>query len=83
MSPEKVRTIGIVYNLKPENISSDQYEEYDEFRTIEALRAELKRLGFEVLLLEQTVDLSVRLAGTRPDFVLNIAEGIGGGAKPL
>jgi len=72
-----VRTIGIVYNLKKEGVNSDQYEEYDEWDTITALEREIKALGFEVILLEQNESFLERINSSRPDFVVNIAEGIG------
>ncbi|MEI8350152.1 MAG: ATP-grasp domain-containing protein [Candidatus Omnitrophota bacterium] len=73
------RTIGIVFNLKKKGAADDSCEEYDEFETIEALAGEIKKLGFSPLLIEQGHNLSQHLLKVRPDFVLNIAEGIGTG----
>ena len=75
-----VSTIGIVFNLKKNNLSfGDEQEEYDEITTIESLKEEIEKLGFEVKLFEQTDVLSEELRRQKPDFVLNLAEGIGAG----
>lgn len=71
-----VATIGIVFNLK-RPADDDAYEEYDEIETIEALRAEIERYGFRVVLLEQDDRFLKRICSTRVDFVVNIAEGRG------
>ncbi|MBN1794843.1 MAG: ATP-grasp domain-containing protein [Candidatus Omnitrophica bacterium] len=72
-----VRTIAIVCNLKKAGSDSDQYEEYDEIETVEALRTEMEGMGFAVLVIEQDAGLVDTLRESRPDFVFNIAEGIG------
>lgn len=77
MRGERVWTIGIVYNLKPLDVSSDAYEEYDEFATIEALKHEIEKFGYDVILLEYDSSFLKRIAEERPDFVVNIAEGMG------
>jgi len=73
------RSIGIIFNLKKKGVADDSCEEYDDLATIEALSAEIKKLGFKPLLIEQDYKLYRRLLKTRPDFVLNIAEGLGVG----
>jgi len=73
------RTIGIVFNLKKKIRVDDSCEEYDEIETIEALAHEIKKLGFRPLLIEQGHNISRDLLRVRPDFVFNVAEGIGTG----
>jgi D-alanine-D-alanine ligase len=73
---KKIKTIAIVCNLKPGSAKGDEFEEYDEMRTIDALRSEIEKLGFTVIVIEQK-DLCVRLNRETPDFVFNIAEGTG------
>lgn len=74
-----VHNIGIIFNLKKNNDGSDSEEEYDDMDTVKALEREIKNLGFEVSLFEQNSCLVNKLSLTRPDFVFNIAEGIGCG----
>ena len=76
---KKIKTIGIVFNLKSKNVTGDQHEEYDEIETILNLKNELSKYGFKVILLEQNSHFLNRLVKTRPDFVFNIAEGLGHG----
>lgn len=73
----RVKTIGITYNLKKKGVLLDEHEEYDEAETIEAIKKEFGKLGFRVLLFEQGEDLPARILRRKPDFVFNIAEGIG------
>lgn len=70
-----VRTVGITFNLKTGH--GEDEEEYDPLETILALRAEIERHGFDVLLFNQDDSFLESLSRTRPDFVLNIAEGRG------
>jgi D-alanine-D-alanine ligase len=70
-----VRTVGITFNLKTGH--GEDEEEYDPLETILALQAEIERYGFEVLLFNQDDTFLESLSRTRPDFVLNIAEGRG------
>ncbi len=72
-----IQRVGIAFNLKKKGVSGDRYEEYDEKRTITALKREIKKLGFEVVLFEQNHNFYKKLLKYKPDFVLNIAEGIG------
>ena len=71
-----VNRIGVVFNLKKAVPSNDREEEYDEIATIESLKVEIEKLGFKVLLFEQTDELSTELRRQRPDFVINLAEGV-------
>ena len=50
MKNTSIRTIAIVFNLKKSS-SDDTYEEYDEIETIQALKVELERYGFNLILL--------------------------------
>jgi D-alanine-D-alanine ligase len=70
-----VRTVGITFNLKTGH--GEDEEEYDPLETILALRAEIERHGFEVLLYNQDDSFLESISRTPPDFVLNIAEGRG------
>lgn len=71
-----VRNIGIIFNLKKDS-SNDLQEEYDEVATIESLRQEIEKFGFSVSLFEQNYGLEDKLRRNRPDFIINLAEGLG------
>jgi len=77
-----VLRIGFTYNLKRiipgDDYTTDQEAEYDSPKTIEAISMALKALGHEVVELEATSDLPVRLGSTDLDLVFNIAEGLKG-----
>lgn len=78
--PLPVKVIGIAFNLKKptsEGDPDDLYEEYDSQSTVDALAKEIESFGFKTLLCEQNEDLPLKLANQRPDFMFNIAEGIG------
>jgi D-alanine-D-alanine ligase len=72
-----IRSIGITFNLKKKGTNDDRHEEYDEIETIEALKTELGSFGFKPILLEQNKNFTKDIIKAKPDFVLNIAEGIG------
>ncbi len=74
-----LETIGIAYNLKPPGASSDQYEEYDELATIEALEAAIASFGLKTARLPHDGTFFERIRTQAIDLVLNIAEGIGSG----
>jgi len=76
MKNTSIRTIAIVFNLKKSS-SDDTYEEYDEIETIQALKVELERYGFSVILLDQDEHFLKNIINLHVDFVLNIAEGVG------
>jgi D-alanine-D-alanine ligase len=75
---KKPSNICVIYNLKDARRSDDSHEEYDEMPTIEALREVIEDLGFKVKLVEQDDKFLTNIAGIKPAFVLNIAEGKGG-----
>jgi D-alanine--D-alanine ligase len=78
----KLIRVGLTYNLKRitpgDDYTTDQEAEYDSPKTIEAIRTALTELGHEVVELEATSDLPVRLGSTELDLVFNIAEGFKG-----
>lgn len=78
---QRVLSVAIVFNLKKKNIDNslekDTQEEYDEIETIEALKTEIERFGFNVIPIEQTPDFADVIRHQNVDFVLNLAEGIG------
>ncbi|MEA4877829.1 MAG: ATP-grasp domain-containing protein [Aminobacterium sp.] len=80
LTKKEVNIIGITYNLRQEaqmGEPDDKYEEYDCLETVESLCTEVTRLGFQVFLFEQNEFLVQKLESVAPDFVLNIAEGLG------
>lgn len=70
---------GLCFNIKGQGATSDDDAEYDEPATIEFLRDQIASLGLSVTLYEQDDTLFERLRADRPEFVFNIAEGIGQG----
>lgn len=72
-----IRKIAIVFNLKKKGITDDSCEEYDDVETINALEIELKNAGLSVFRIEQSKNIFRDLLKAKPDFVFNIAEGIG------
>lgn len=73
------KTVAIVCNLRPEDMDSqsDLFEEYDSLATVESLARELESLGFEPVLIEQNHQFLQTISEKRPDFVFNMAEGVG------
>jgi len=72
--------IAFTFNVKPGAPASDagdRYAEWDEEETIAAVEAALSHAG-EVVRVEATGDLPMRLHDVRPDIVFNIAEGLSG-----
>ncbi len=57
--------------------ADDEFAEWDERETIDAVERALSRHG-DVIRLEATDDFPQRLRATRPDLVFNIAEGLRG-----
>lgn len=74
---KEITTIGIAFNLKRKK-GDDHEEEYDEIETIEAVHHELRSCGFKVVRLEHTAGFISAVRRFRPEFILNLAEGIGG-----
>ncbi len=75
--------VGLVYNQKPgaalsRGLPSDYYAEWDDNKTINAIRDALAQ-RHEVLCLDAgRPDIARRIAAERPDIVFNIAEGLSG-----
>ncbi len=74
-----VKTIGIVFNLRKNKSGSDQEEEFDEIETIETLKKEIEKKGFEAKLFEENDSLAESIRKNKPDFIINLAEGRGSG----
>ena len=83
VSPEEVPPlrVGITYNLKRSFHSGtdDLFEEYDSEETILSLEREIQKYHCIPLRYEQDHTLQERLRHNPPDFVFNIAEGLGQG----
>lgn len=67
---------GLCFNLKKAT-GSDQEEEFDDKETITFLKEQLETFGLKVTLYEQNDQLFERLCCDKPEFVFNIAEGLG------
>jgi D-alanine-D-alanine ligase len=67
---------GICFNLK-KGSGSDDEEEFDDMETISFLKAQLETFGLKAALYEQDEHLVKRLQDEKPEFIFNIAEGIG------
>lgn len=76
---ERLR-IGFTYNVKRSDskLLGDSEAEYDAPETIEAIRSALESLGHDVVPLEATAELPMRLPDAKVDLVFNIAEGMAG-----
>lgn len=84
-APRKTRKhakVGFTYNVKRiipgDDITTDQEAEYDSPKTIAAIKNAIESLGHEVVELEATSDLPVRIGSSEVDVVFNIAEGFKG-----
>jgi D-alanine-D-alanine ligase len=76
----KIKRIGLVFNLKKNASSfSEDYEEFDDPETIAAIAGAIQTLGFKVDYYEQDKRFLKNISLKRPDFIFNIAEGIGNG----
>lgn len=73
------KKVAIVCNLRPEGLEcqGDVFEEYDSYATVESLAQELESLGFEPVFIEQNHNFLQTISANRPDFVFNLAEGLG------
>src|SRR5687767_2119589 len=74
--------IGITFDLKADappaaGQPDDSQEEFDSPATVEAIAAVLRGLGHEVAFLGDGREMLERLLADPPDFVFNIAEGLG------
>jgi len=70
--------IGLTYNLKPEGVDGDRYEEFDSIETIEALESALRACGYDPVRLGWGTPMLDKLSENGIDAVFNLAEGIGG-----
>ena len=59
----------------------EDFAEYDEIPTINAIKTSLESFGFDVIPIEADLDAFEKFRKERPDLVFNIAEGIGRGAR--
>ncbi len=74
--------IGLAYDLKPQKTApggmlDEEAEEYDPPKTIDALAAEIERLGHQVVRLGGGVAFLDNVRSAHVDFVFNISEGRG------
>jgi lysine 2,3-aminomutase len=71
--------VGLAFNMKRSDTLHDDTEaEFDSPRTIEALESAVQSFGHQVVRLEADASFPARLADSRVDLVLNIAEGSNG-----
>ena len=75
-SIDSIEKIAVIYNLKRKKDSDDE-EEYDEKETVYALRKEIEKYGFEVVLLEENKSFLKKISQIKIDFAVNITEGRG------
>ena len=76
------RRIAITYNLKRTALSdgliNDSEAEFDSLQTVESIGDAITALGHEVIALEATAELPIKLLAGKIDLVFNIAEGFNG-----
>ena len=77
MKVKHIKKIAIIFNLKKKGLKDDSCEEYDEIETIDALHKELKTFVPFVCRIEQSKNLVEDILKVNPDFVFNLAEGLG------
>ncbi len=77
MKSKRIKKIAVIFNLKKDGVTDDSCEEYDEIETIDALNKELKSFIPSVFCIEQSRNLTKDILKIKPDFVFNLAEGIG------
>jgi D-alanine-D-alanine ligase len=76
--------IGLTYNSLPEKDSrfkTDEFVEFDDISTINAIKTAIESGGHEVVLIEANEDAYEKLKNLKPGFVFNIAEGIRGTSR--
>ncbi len=76
--------IALTYNALPENgsrLKSDEYVEFDDPSTVDAIRRAIEVQGHDVTLIEADENAFDSLRDAKPDFVFNIAEGIRGESR--
>lgn len=76
-------TVGIAFNLKKgiPAATEDAEAEYDSMDTIDALQSVFAKAGLKTVHLEQDASFMTKVMESRPDFIFNIAEGIGGRSR--
>lgn len=79
-SPLSRAEVGDRPAVRDEEPYADEYAEWDEESTIEAVAAALSQVG-EVVRLEADADFPERLRAAEPDIVFNLAEGRGGRSR--
>jgi D-alanine-D-alanine ligase len=72
--------IGLAYNEKPDSGGSDDYAEWDDPSTIDAVERALGFFG-SVVRLEADAFFPHKLSRERPDIVFNMAEGLHGPSR--
>ena len=70
--------LGLTFNLKPEGVADERFEEFDSEESIAALESALRKAGHHVVRLGWGVPMFEILKKERVDGVFNFAEGIGG-----
>lgn len=78
--PLRVSKVGITFNLRRQTAQDqpdDLYEEYDCMDTVNSISREIERYGFTTCTLEQDDHFLRNIFINKPDFVFNIAEGVG------
>jgi D-alanine-D-alanine ligase len=70
--------LGLTFNLKPEGVADERFEEFDSEETITALQSALRKGGHDVIRLGWGVPMFEILQKERVEGVFNFAEGIGG-----
>jgi len=60
---------------------NEDFAEYDDLSTIDAIKRSIKSFGFDVIPIEADLDAFEKFRKEKPDLVFNIAEGIGGRAR--
>lgn len=76
--------VALTYNALPEKNSrykTDAFVEFDDASTVGAIKKAIEALGHEVTLIEANENAFQKLRALKPDFVFNIAEGIGGESR--
>ncbi|NCB31174.1 MAG: D-alanine--D-alanine ligase, partial [Clostridia bacterium] len=78
--PQAAPMVAIVANIKSDTAqnTADAEAELDSIETVRAIGGALNRAGCRATLMIADKTLPERLAGEKPDFVFNIAEGIHG-----
>lgn len=76
--------VGLIYNLKKNPLNNeldDNYIEFDDENTINAITNALTKTGNEVIHIEADDNIFKKIKDASPDIVFNIAEGIKGESR--